>query len=252
MRSPGRAVGVTASVGAAAWLAATGAAPAGAESGDIEAVKALAALANGSPGIGFQEPEAVINRSLSGNEIYQDGAVQTTAIEGSFDGNLGITSVNQDAGNLNNQANVRVVTVLGARSAATVLDYGGNANVTGNTVYSSGGMRSDTIHDSFDGGRGIVGVNQSAGNLNQQANVVLLTFGGQPVVDGLVVLSDAALADEVGAAENDVGPVDQPRSDSLTDSFEGFRGIAQVTQSSGDLNQISASIGMTFAVGVVP
>lgn len=252
MRSPGRAVGVTAAVGAAAWLAAISALPAGAGNADIETVRALAALANGSPGIGFQEPAAVINRSLSGNEIYQDGAVQTAAIEGSFDGNLGITSVNQDAGNLNNQANVRVITVLGAGSAASVLDYGGDATVAGNTVYSSGGMRSDTIHDSFDGGRGIVGVNQSGGNLNQQSNVVLLTFGGQPALDGLVVLSDAALADEISTSENDPGAIDQPRTDSLTDSFEGFRGIAQVTQSSGDLNQISASIGMSFAVGVVP
>jgi len=42
------------------------------------------------------------------------------------------------------------------------------------------------------------------------------------------------------------------RSDIITDSFTGFRGIAQVNQSSGDLNIVTNSVGFSFTRINVP
>jgi hypothetical protein len=105
--------------------------------------------------------------------VYELSAVssQTDLIGGSFGGASGVIGINQAAGNLNNQNNAAAIAV--GRFAVYAL---GEADLgqfnTGGFVNVAFQTRSDTISGSFGAASGIVQVNQSAGSLNNQANVV--------------------------------------------------------------------------------
>ncbi|HET7853560.1 MAG TPA: hypothetical protein VFM04_03790, partial [Candidatus Methylomirabilis sp.] len=59
----------------------------------------------------------------------------------------------------------------------------------------------------------------------------------------VVALGDAALGETI--ADNSASGSSN-RADIITDSFAGFRGIAQVNQSSGDLNILGNTVGVSF------
>jgi hypothetical protein len=101
----------------------------------------------------------------------------------------------------------------------------------------------DLTH-SFEGTVGIVGVNQAEGNLNQQANVLGVGLALSPEV---VVLGDATLAEVHTDNTLTPGPAG-PRADIISTSFADFRGIAQIAQSSGDLNAIGNFLALSFSV----
>jgi hypothetical protein len=92
-------------------------------------------------------------------------------IENSITGNSGIAGVNNAAGSQDNQTNT-VAVAIGldtkiALSEATLAQ----ANALG-AVCVTGGINNATITDSINTNSGIVGVNNSAGAQNNQANVV--------------------------------------------------------------------------------
>jgi hypothetical protein len=160
----------------------------------------------------------------------------------------GILSINQASGNLNNQANVRVLAFTDGEGVLYDLSLATSARSIKNTVISYGGEYENRISNSFGGAVGIVGVNQSAGSLNQQVNVVVLGIG-VALGPEVVALGDADLGGTI--ADNSVSSGGN-RSDIITDSFTGFRGIAQVNQSSGDLNIVTNSVGFSFTRINVP
>ncbi len=202
-------------------------------------------------GAGALEGAAIAEQALIGNRVEEQNAIRRVLIQDAFQDNQGILNVNQEAGNLNNQANVRVLAVGSADSLVEGLDFGGSSRGAHNTLISSGGEREDRIVNSFGGTAGIVGANQSAGNLNQQANVLILGIGAA-LGPEVVALGDATLG-EVSALDT----VKQkgaggPRADIITDSFAGFRGIAQVNQSAGDLNSLRNVFGFSLTVVTLP
>lgn len=113
------------------------------------------------------------NPTVYGNEyVNVFGATLTDDITGSFGGASGVVGVNQAAGSLNNQNNALSIAV--ADPAVYAL---GEANLgqfnTYNTVDVIDQLRTDQITGgSFDGFAGVAMVNQSAGSINNQANVV--------------------------------------------------------------------------------
>lgn len=192
------------------------------------------------------------DQGLTGNRVEERDVTRHVLIQDAFQNNRGIVSVNQEAGNLNNQANIRVLTLGPAAGAALQdIEIAGRVQRINNTVISSGGERENRIANSFGETAGIVGANQSAGNLNQQANVLVLGLGSGSG-PGLVALGDATLGDiSTNNTLERKGPAG-PRAEIITDAFSGFRGIAQVNQSSGDLNIMGNSVGLSVRVLTLP
>lgn len=99
------------------------------------------------------------------------GSVNSDTIEGSFEGASGVVGVNQAAGSLNNQNNAIAIAVgtdaVYALGEADLGQYN-----TANLADVTDQTRTDTIAGSFGNFAGIASVNQAAGALNNQANVV--------------------------------------------------------------------------------
>lgn len=205
----------------------------------IEGVEAISSAVSGA---------ALVNQTLIGNYFEERDVISTSIMQGTFVDGRGILSINQASGNLNNQANVRVLAFTDGEGVLYDLSLATSARSIKNTVISYGGEYENRISNSFGGAVGIVGVNQSAGSLNQQVNVVVLGIG-VALGPEVVALGDADLGGTI--ADNSVSSGGN-RSDIITDSFTGFRGIAQVNQSSGDLNIVTNSVGFSFTRINVP
>jgi hypothetical protein len=198
--------------------------------------------------------EIMLEQSVSGNVIAEDGVSHRSSIEGSFSGGRGIFNVNQDSGNVNNQANVLVVVFAAKDAGIQVLEVDTKIERANNTVVSNDSPREDRLVDSFNDTVGVVGVNQSSGNGNQQSNVLVMGIGLM-VGSEAVVLDEQALemlfpdAPELALLEE----AGAPRSDTISGSFQNFSGVAQVTQSSGDLNVLQNTLGVSFVeMGALP
>lgn len=99
-------------------------------------------------------------------------AVHKDRIEDSINGNSGIVGVNQAAGALNNQTNAVAVSAgLEGMNVAMAESDLGQFN-TNNVAFEFAAVKNDVIVGSINGNTGVVGVNQSAGSLNNQANIV--------------------------------------------------------------------------------
>jgi len=115
----------------------------------------------------FAESQAAADQKNTRNKIVELGSNSTSDI-GSVSG-TGIVGVNQASGHMNNQANaVSVAVGLASGIALSEADLG-QVN-TWNKVISIVNSSSASIGDVR--GSGIVGVNQSSGHMNNQANVV--------------------------------------------------------------------------------
>jgi len=96
---------------------------------------------------------------------------KTALITGSVNDNTGIVGVNQNAGNNNNQANgVALAVGFGAHVAMAEADLG--QHNASNTVLSFETLHTDTITGSINGNSGVVTVNQTTGNNNNQGSMV--------------------------------------------------------------------------------
>ena len=199
---------------------------------------------------GFAQPSVVVTQSLLSNSVMEQDVVSTALIDQSFQNDTGIFSANQDVGNLNNQANVRAIVLLHSGSQMQLPDITALATTTNNVSMAVGGGAEDRIQRSFQGTQGIIGVNQSAGNLNQQANILAISVGS---VVGSVAMSipDTTLGNIASGNQILLDP-NRSHVDSLTDSFGGFVGIAQVTQSAGDLNVVRNAMSLSVISMTVP
>jgi hypothetical protein len=202
-------------------------------------LEGVRAVVGASPGAAVAT--IVVDQRVVGNRVEEQNIGRSTLFENSGRDNLGIVNINQDAGNLNNQANVTAIAVLRGEvpsgSAVLGVDIAAAASRTGNAVITSGGQRENRIVNSFGGTVGLVNTNQSVGNLNNQANLVALSLGVLAAPE-FTRLGESALGDI--AARNNVireGPGGS-RIDVVSDSFVGYRGVALVSQVSGDLNVV--------------
>jgi hypothetical protein len=127
----------------------------------------------------FANAEAYAEQITNGNNVFHsEGNVAPRAnppidavITGSFNTNEGVFMGNQNSGNINSQHNVLALAV--ADSAVWALsDAGLNQVNAGNVAFETNSVKRDLITNSVNGNTGIVMINQSVGNMNNQATVV--------------------------------------------------------------------------------
>jgi hypothetical protein len=99
---------------------------------------------------------------------------KSASITNSINTNTGVINVNQNAGNMNNQSNGLAAAIgIGAEFAMSEGDLG--QENTNNLVNELETVKVSSISGSINGNTGIVNVNQSTGNMNNQGNVVSLS-----------------------------------------------------------------------------
>ena len=168
-------------------------------------------------------------------------AADQAVIDNSGQHNEGALSVNQAAGNFNQQANIRAIANNPDGQAAVAVSAGlTNRNRVSMTPQASARIEGD----SFSHNTGVVGVNQTAGSQNSTANMVGIAYGGSGTVSAA---SDAMLAGTrapSGTAES-ASPVNYQASIS-DQAFQGTKGVVQVNQVAGALNQAVNTLTVSF------
>jgi hypothetical protein len=192
--------------------------------------------------VGAGSAQANVSQIQISNVMEEGLAASLAVVRESFQYNRGIISANQNTGSLNNQANVQVIAHASGGPSIRLGEVAVEQRLVDNTIVTSGAARQDLIENSFGGTVGIVGINQASGNLNNQANVLVLTVGKGA---GVVPLEDSSLS-KVNTGNKLIEGPPGPKADVITGSFSEFRGLAQVSQSAGDLNQVSNTMNVSF------
>jgi len=98
-----------------------------------------------------------------------------STITGSINHNVGVTNVNQAAGQMNNQMNATAVAVcLDGAVALSETDLGQYS--IGNQVYETYTTKTASILGSINENRGVTFVNQTSGNMANQGNALSLSY----------------------------------------------------------------------------
>lgn len=210
----------------------------------IEGVQAVVGLevARGS---------VVVEQNFTSNQVMQSNISEIITLEKSFNQAGGIINVNQSAGNLNAQSNVRLITMGENLSGNPLITVARSAVYAGNVVNGAGAGET-SIQDSFNDTVGLVGINQSSGSLNQQVNIAVLSLGALVGPDAITI-GDTTLKNVNAHMENHVDDDQRmQRSNALTNSFHGFRGIAQIQQAAGDGNSTANMLGLSVSIMDLP
>jgi hypothetical protein len=164
-------------------------------------------------------------------------------ISGSISGNDGVVGVNQASGVLNNQANVVITAATNSNailaSATATLSQANDLNSEVQLLAIS----KSAIDGSINTNNGLVGVNQTSGSLNSQANLVAVAAG---LGDGpIVAVANAELSQS--NAVNGITDLAVIRMDIISDSIQGNSGIVSVNQSAGNLNNQANVLSVAYS-----
>ena len=225
---------------------------------------------------GAAEADAVVNVSNSDNSVtfaHLSGNVpafildstngsstnmllsKTATITGSINSNNGIVGVNQDVGNMVNQANVVAFAFDDGPSSVTSSQADASQTNTNNFVYhveapfnantlpnanntSNFDYRADIL-GSVNFNVGAVGVNQNVGNMNNQTNTLALAVG----TSSIHALGEADLGQENSG--NRVIESATTKEDSIVGSVNSNQGIVQVNQSTGNMNNQASAFSVS-------
>ena len=205
------------------------------------------AMAGGRRPHGFNKADAYV---VQANEFVADIEILNLSVTdvdagmfGSIMENTGIVGVNQAPGKLNNQGNVVAASVTREDRAFQKADASvEQANMLDFDLEFLA-LSADIIDSSIMGNGGIVGVNQSAGDLNNQANFVAIAAGLDDVECGTV--AEAELCQVTGCAV--VVDLATARVDAITGSVNGNCGIVGVNQSAGNLNNQANVVSISYS-----
>lgn len=189
-----------------------------------------------------------MNRSLliiamfcSASTFAQGPIVNNADINNSgtrYDGNF---AVNQAAGDQQQQANARAIANGPAASATTQIRQRLHTQVDPRMD-----ARANIQGNSFSQGNGVLGVNQSAGASNQQANALRISISNQPQS-----IDDSVLMQQNVALLNNSDPTDSaPGFRQVTTSDQAFtasRGVIQLNQSAGVGNRTANTLSIRVA-----
>lgn len=173
----------------------------------------------------FAQPPVINNA-----EIDNSGA--------QYQGNF---SVNQAAGDLQQQANARAI-AIGHGASATVQI---RQRLRGQ-VDPAMDARSSIQGNSFSNGNGVLGVNQSSGANTQQANALRISISAQPqsIDDSVLMQQNVALLNNSGPIDTSTGHRQVTTSDQ---AFTGSRGVIQLNQSAGVGNRMANTLSIRVA-----
>jgi hypothetical protein len=202
----------------------------------------------------FAESTALYNQRNQNNRACENCAEKLDTIAGSIIANVGITSVNQASGNNNNQATVISFSwdLPETPPGGDPGDDPGNSGFAHAQTAGSQYMLTnviDTINivfrdavmvDSVSANVGITAVNQSAGNINNQANGIAIAVS----LSNGVALADTALGQFNSG--HSVTEVNVSKQVFIGNSVNGNIGITQVNQAAGNLANQSNTV--TLAV----
>jgi hypothetical protein len=217
----------------------------------------------------FAESTALYNQRNQNNRACGNCAEKLDTIVGSVLLNVGITSVNQATGNMNNQSTVIAFSwdlpetpppqdptppLPGANSGFAHAQVAGSQYMLTNVVDTINIIFRDAIIDgSVNSNVGITAVNQAAGNINNQANAISVSVS----LSNGVALADTALGqfntgNLSGTSQHDSSAVDGQSERNVSkqvlinNSISGNIGITQVNQSAGNF----ANQGNSVAIAV--
>lgn len=123
----------------------------------------------------FADAQAVSDQKINKSGLITFDTSASAVIENSINANTGVVGVNQAPGNLNNQSNA-VAIAAGLDGADVALAESDLGQVVGcNTLIQVDYKNTNKLSASINQNSGIVGVNQSAGNFNNQSNVVTVS-----------------------------------------------------------------------------
>ncbi len=175
------------------------------------------------------------------HELEKSLSHSITSLLDAVKDNTGVISLNQSSGSYINQANIRMFYL--SEDPQMVVDIGvDRRSMLDVSFFTESGVleKRNQLVGSFRDNTVLVGINQSAGNLNQQANTAMVIIGG------LAALSDAEL--ESTHATN--GDIDEAPAavleDVIANSFAGSRGIFQVSQASGSVNIQENNLAVSY------
>jgi len=173
-----------------------------------------------------QSPVPVINSA----DIDSSGA--------QYQGNF---SVNQAAGDLQQQANARAIATGREAAASTQIRQRQQSIVDPNM-----GASASIQGDAFSHGSGALGVNQSAGASTQQANALRISLSTQPqsIDDSVLLQQNVALINSSDPADTSPGYRQVTTGDQ---AFTGSRGVIQLNQSAGVGNQTANTLSVRVA-----
>ena len=196
---------------------------------------------------GAAEANAILNQETSDiivGDIEDPDEEQNRAstIRDSIIGNTGVVGVNQDAGTANNQGNVTAVALTDVEAFANS-QASASQLTTDNEVNVEDSNLEDLLTNSILGNFGIVGVNQSVGYMNNQANVVAVA--ASLLENGiLVALAEADLGQVT--SHNRVDEVVTEKIDRILNSINSNHGIVGFNQSSGNMNNQANVVSISF------
>ncbi|KAA0942541.1 MULTISPECIES: adhesin [unclassified Pseudomonas] len=153
-----------------------------------------------------------------------------------YSGNL---SVNQAAGNQQQQINSRAIAI------------GAHAQVGGALIQKLDGKADPSLNakaviqgSSFSNGSGVLGVNQSAGANNQMINAVRISIsaGPQGIDDSVLSQQNMTLLPDSGLTS----PTGSRQVVTSDQAFTGSRGVIQVNQSAGVGNRVANTLNVNI------
>lgn len=208
------------------------------------------------PGDHAAEALALVNQNNVANTACQNCAEKRAIIgidggTGSVLDNSGITNVNQAVGNMNNQGNTVAVAVdnlvppstPGTASGFAEAQAGSDQLVNTADIDSVNIIfRDSLIQASINNNQGITGVNQAAGQMNNQSN----TTGMAVCLDGEVALSEADLGQLIGNVN--VQENGTFKTASILTSVLQNTGVVFVNQTSGNGGNQSNTLSLAVAV----
>lgn len=155
-----------------------------------------------------------------------------------YQGNL---SVNQAAGDKQQQVNARAIAVGPEAHASTQIRQ--RLNTPADPAMDA---RSTIQGTAFSNGSGALGVNQSAGANTQQANALNISIGAQPqsIDDSVLMQQNVALLNNSGPIDTSTGNRQVTTSDQ---AFTGSRGVIQLNQSAGVGNRMANTLSIRVA-----
>ena len=173
---------------------------------------------------------SVLAASDNNAEINNSGA--------NYHGNV---TINQAAGDQQQQVNIRAIAIGTEAKASTSVTQKINtpADPSLNAKAVIGG-------NSFSNGSGVIGINQSAGANNQMANIVRVGISAQPqgMDDSALSQQNVALVPNSGTATPASGSRQVVTSDQ---AFTGSRGVVQLNQSAGVGNRMANTLNIRVA-----
>ncbi len=202
------------------------------------------------------EAATIGNQTNENNKACENCAEKVALIDDSLLGNLGIINTNQATGNMNNQGNLVSVAVddpvdppndppndppsgYGFANAQASVEQKSTRN-TIDTVNVP--FRNAFIFNSINSNEGVVGVNQSSGNINNQMNAVAIAAS----LGGAVALSEADLGQSTTLSRVHEDAVD--KTSVIFASVSDNHGVVFVNQTSGVLGNQSNVLSLAVAL----